>query len=248
MGPARQPPQHRRRLLHGGRLAEDRAVTDDQRVGGQHRQRLGRRHGLRLGPRDADHRGVGGFPGAQALVDRRGQDAERNPEGGEDLGPAGRRRGQDQARLHSPFRKNAITRDTSASGPAAPFTMKSSAPWIVRASFWLSIGARVYSRIGMSTHSMVALIMLITSLPAIPAVTSSSRTITSGRSAAMAARPSLPSSAVRTGTSAFSRAATASARLTGSSSISRTVFRRRLRTTGARAGRPPPSASASASA
>ena len=92
------------------------------------------------------------------------------------------------------------------SGPSCLET-NSSAPCTVRASRWLAMGARVYRTMGMSTHCMVALIMLMTSFPAIVPAMSSSITITSGLSSAMAARAARPSTALRNGISALSRAA-----------------------------------------
>src|SRR5688572_16458826 len=82
----------------------------------------------------------------------------------------------------------------------------------------------------MSTHSLVALIILTTSLQAIPPALPSSRTRTSGPPEAVASRPDRPSGAVRTGTSACSRAAPAAFRVCSSSSMTRTVLRRRVRT------------------
>ena len=88
----------------------------------------------------------------------------------------------------------------------------------------------------MSTHSMVALIMLMTSLPAMAPRKSSSSAITSGFSSAIAWRPACPSAKARTGTEACSSSATAAARVCASSSISSTVLVRRVRR-GRRRGR-----------
>ena len=82
----------------------------------------------------------------------------------------------------------------------------------------------------MSTHSIVALIMLTRSLPPrSPPASPSSRTMTSGLSSAIAASAALPSVNARTGMSARSSSATAAWRVSSSSSSSTTDLRAAVR-------------------
>ena len=135
-----------------------------------------------------------------------------------------------------------MTRATSAAGPL-DFGTTSSAPWIWRASFWFDTVSRVHSTMGMSTHSIVALIMLTRSLPPKSPPRPSSRTITSGFSSAMAEIAAWPSSKVRTGTWARRSSAAAASRVSGSSSTRTTVLRSPSRI-GEKPGASPPAGSA----
>ena len=81
----------------------------------------------------------------------------------------------------------------------------------------------------MSTHSIVALIMLMTSLPAMRAADAELQHDDVGALRGDGRQAALPVGGGRTGTWACSSAATAAARVLVSSSMSSTVFRRRAR-------------------
>jgi hypothetical protein len=83
---AREPPQHRARLGPVARLAEDRALEEDERVGREHPLAgvpCGAARGLFGG--QARCGGAAGFAGPDAFVDAGRRDGEGNAESGEDL-------------------------------------------------------------------------------------------------------------------------------------------------------------------